>query len=238
LEGFAMRRGRTRGRSRGQTLVEFALILPVFLLTFFGAIEFSLIIASIGTYNFAVRDGARVGSILGRTDPNVDSKILSNIIGHVSGVVMAQPTEIDIYRSTSNGACLNAQSGAATSVTVDDATCAKGVYNSSGTLVSGGWVVNNRNDALSSADYIGVRVVFRYTFLTGFIATVGTSLTLSATSAQRIEPQDFTGLHHRPATTAAGRLAPAPGARVAPAGAAPGSMRLWQAEAARKEAAA
>jgi Flp pilus assembly protein TadG len=214
MEDHAMRR--RRGRSRGQALVEFALIAPVFVLTFFGAIEMSLIIASLGAYNFAVRDGARVGSILGRTDPNVDSKILANIAGHVSGIVMAKVSEIDIYRATSNGMCLNAQTGTAppaSVVSVDAADCAKGVYDNTGTLISGPWAVNNRDDALSSADYVGVRIVFQYTFITGFVGAIGTSLTLSSTSAQRIEPQDFTG-HRQPAIVQASGSRVSHGSRV------------------------
>jgi Flp pilus assembly protein TadG len=192
--------------------VEFALIAPVFVLTFFGAIEMSLIIASLGAYNFAVRDGARIGSILGRTDPNVDAKILANISGHVSGIVMAQATEIDIYRATSDGSCLNAQSGPASETTVDDPTCAKGVYDNTGTLVSGPWAVDSRDDALVGADYIGVRIVFNYTFITGFVGTIGTSLTLSSTSAQRIEPQDFNG-HRQPTIALASGSRASPGSR-------------------------
>jgi Flp pilus assembly protein TadG len=223
-----MRRRRARGRSSGQALVEFALILPVFLLTFFGAVEFSLIVASLGTYNFAVRDAARIGSVLGRTDLAVDSKILANISGHVSGIVMATPTEIDIFRAASDGMCLNASSGAASPVTVDDPTCAKGQYllvAGTWTLSSGPWAVSDRDDALSSADYVGVRVLFNYTFLTGFVGTLGTSLSFSAVSAQRIEPQDFTAHHQRhPASlSAAARLPVASrGGDTAPA------LALWR----------
>jgi Flp pilus assembly protein TadG len=225
VEEFAMRR--RRGRSRGQALVEFALIAPLFVLTFFGAIEMSLIIASLGAYNFAVRDAARVGSILGRTDPYVDFKILKTISAHVSGLVMAKATEIDIYRAASDGSCLNAQSGPATSVSVDDPTCAKGVYDNTGTLVSGGWAVDSRDDALVSADYVGVRIVFNYTFITGFVGTIGTSLTLSSTSAQRIEPQDFNG-HRQPSTTAPASGSQASHGARAPSPSGDSGVPLWQ----------
>jgi Flp pilus assembly protein TadG len=232
-----MRRRRTRRRSRGQALVEFALIVPWFVLTFFGAIEMSLIIASLGAYNFAVRDGARVGSILGRTDPLVDTKILANISGHVSGIVMAQATEIDIYRATSDGSCLDAPSGPANRTSVDASNCAKGVYDGSGTRISGPWLVNDRDDALISADYVGVRIVFNYTFLTGFIGTVGTTLTLSSTSAQRIEPQDFTGHHHASIALASGSLTgDGSSALVVPGSGATGDGPLRQPAVAWKEA--
>jgi hypothetical protein len=211
LEGFAMRRGRTRGRSRGQALVEFALILLPFVVTFFGVVEFSLIMASLGTYNFAVRDAARLGTLLGRSTTTSDSQVIQLTLGHVSGIVMASPYEIDIYRATSDGNCLNQQvsppptippAPPVLEVPIDDPTCAKGVYLSSDGFTNpvGGvsWTVGNRNDSLQNADYLGVRILYRYTFLTGFIGIIGTTLNLSATSAQRIEPQDFSALHHAP----------------------------------------
>jgi Flp pilus assembly protein TadG len=49
--------------SRGQSLVEFAIIVPVFLIALFGIIEFSLIITDqIILYN-AARDGVRAGAV-------------------------------------------------------------------------------------------------------------------------------------------------------------------------------
>jgi Flp pilus assembly protein TadG len=199
-----MRRKRTRGRSSGQTLVEFALIILPFVIAFFSIVEISLIIASVGSFNFAAREGARLGSIEGRTFPAPDNDIIRDVTAHVSGVVMATWTEIDIFRATSDGQCLQTSTGAGLpSVPVDDPACIKGVYvpapGNSWVLQSGGWDVNDRNDTLTNADYIGVRVKFNYNFLTGFVGAIGTSLSLSSTSAQRIEPQDFQA--YRPAAT-------------------------------------
>lgn len=49
--------------SRGQAVVEFALVFPVFLLLILGIIEFSRIGYSYVTINNAVRSGARVASL-------------------------------------------------------------------------------------------------------------------------------------------------------------------------------
>jgi Flp pilus assembly protein TadG len=181
-------------RSRGQALVEFALVAPLFFLIFFSTIEFALIMAAMGGYNFGVRDGARVGALLGRTSATADAQIVSTVRSHVLGLVMAQATEVDIYRSTSDGLCLAAPTGPAAEVSVDNGTCAKDQYNLDGTCQSGtctGWPINDRNDSLTSADYLGVRVKYSYTYLTAFIAASGSSLQLVATSVQRIEPQGF-----------------------------------------------
>ncbi len=196
---------RMRGRRRhaaGQAIVEFALITPVFFLTFFGVVEFALIMASIGSFDFAGRDGARVGSILGRTDPQVDQDIVNAVTVHVQSIVMAKVTEIDVYRANPNdGTCYDlADIGSVLippptpgSWPVDSPNCAKNQYAADGTLMNspGGWPVEDRNDSQQNADYLGVRVLYQYTFLTSFIAGVGSTLNLSTYSVQRIEPQDF-----------------------------------------------
>ena len=66
------------------------------------------------------------------------------------------------------------------------------------------WPPDARNDDLIDADFLGVRITFRYTYLTAFLSAGAPTLTLTATSVQRIEPQDFQS--HRvqpPATDAA-----------------------------------
>jgi Flp pilus assembly protein TadG len=193
-------RPKRRGRSSGQALVEFALVIIPFFLIFFSVVEFALIVASIGTYNFAARDAARIGSILGRqkTTSVVDGKIVSDVQSHAQGFVMATAQEMDIYRAAADGNCLNAPTGSASEVSVDDPTCKVNKYNIDGTLMAGTsvqWPTNDRNDSLQSGDYLGVRVLYRYTALTGFIAAIGSTLNLSSTSVQRIEPQQFTGYH-------------------------------------------
>ena len=63
--------------SSGQALVEFALVLPLFLLVVFAVIEISNIGYSYVTLNNAVRSGARVAS-LGGLDSQVTSTISSS----------------------------------------------------------------------------------------------------------------------------------------------------------------
>jgi hypothetical protein len=53
------------------------------------------------------------------------------------------------------------------------------------------WTANDRDDSQLGADYVGIRIAYQYTFITGFIAASGSVLNLSATSVQRIEPQDY-----------------------------------------------
>jgi hypothetical protein len=200
-EVMAVRRTRRRARgsgrwARGQAIVEFAMITPVFFMVFFGILEFSLIMASIGGYNFAAREAALTGSIYGRSsaygDP--DQAMVKAVTGRVQGLVMAKPQEIDIYKANANnGKCLDS-SGADTGVGTSG--CLENQYLPDGTPLPGGsmsWPVANRDDTLLNADYLGVRVIYQYTYVTGFIGGLGSALTLSTYSVQRIEPADYNG---------------------------------------------
>lgn len=63
----------TRRRRRGQTLVEFALVLPVFLLIVFGLIDMGRYVYLTSSLSQAAREGARVAAVeaswMGSTDP-------------------------------------------------------------------------------------------------------------------------------------------------------------------------
>jgi Flp pilus assembly protein TadG len=58
-----LRRFRISCRSRGQTLVEFALVFPVFLLILFGIIDVGRYVYVANALNEASREGARYGSV-------------------------------------------------------------------------------------------------------------------------------------------------------------------------------
>jgi len=69
---------------KGQSLVEFAILLPVLLLLLMGILEFGLMLNSYLTINNSAREGARLGIVAGSNieikqlinniSPNLDSK--------------------------------------------------------------------------------------------------------------------------------------------------------------------
>lgn len=61
----ARNRRRWRRRSRGQSIVEFALVLPILLLLVFGTVDLGRLVFYQSLINNAVRDGARVAIING-----------------------------------------------------------------------------------------------------------------------------------------------------------------------------
>ena len=174
--GNAQRHAHQR-RMRGQALVEFALVAPVFFLLFFGVIEFSIINTAIGVYNFAAKDAARLGAIRGPTDANVDQEIVTLISGRVVGLAAARVVRIEIYQSDETGAYSSAK---------------EDVYDGQGNPIgSATWPYTARVDNQALTDYLGVRITYQYTYLTAFFSSAGATLTLTADAVDRIEPTEY-----------------------------------------------
>ncbi len=179
---------RRKRHSRAQATVEFALVAPLFFTLLFGVVEFSLIHTAIDIVNFATKDAARLGSLLGRTDPNVDTQIVGEIRSRSAGIVVAKVVKIEVFKSDASG-----------NPVISGGNIVEYVYDINGTNIGmTSWPVNRRNDTLLDADFLGVRVTYDYTYLTGFIAGAGSTLQLTATSVQRIEPQDYQGFYVSP----------------------------------------
>lgn len=63
-------KGPHEGKSRGQNLVEFAIVLPVFLWLVLGIVDFGRSIASYALVSNAAREGARAGIFAGSVFPD------------------------------------------------------------------------------------------------------------------------------------------------------------------------
>jgi Flp pilus assembly protein TadG len=73
-----------RAGEKGQSLVEFALVLPVFLILVFGILEFGVIMMDQIHLTNAANDGARVGAVKNGTDVQAISAASSSVGGVVS----------------------------------------------------------------------------------------------------------------------------------------------------------
>ena len=70
---IAIPKRRRRGRQLGQSLVEFAVVVPIFLILVFGVVDFSLGLKAWLTVTNASREGARV-LVLGKTCSQVTTQ--------------------------------------------------------------------------------------------------------------------------------------------------------------------
>ncbi len=95
-----------RAASRGQTLAEFALVFPLFVLLLTAIIEFALIFNAVLAINFASRDGSLVAAEAG-DEGAADCEILAAIQRSMQAPAnVALISQVRIYRSTTAGAAL------------------------------------------------------------------------------------------------------------------------------------
>lgn len=179
--------GRTAQRSvsRGQTLIEFAFILPVFLLLLLGMLELGLAFTHNLTLEYATREGARVGSALvngGGTlgcgtgqspnkndvDPLIIAAVERVLSSPGSAVKLANIPSIRIYKATATG-------DEAGPVNVWTQSLGTGPVPPGGSQplnfspTSTGWQACSRTNSTASPgpDSIGVSLVYTYTLTTG-----------------------------------------------------------------------
>lgn len=100
-------RQEVRSSERGQALIEFALILPVFLLILMGMLEFGSAYDHRTAMAYAVREGARVGATLGNGGAypdSVDPTILAAVQrGLTDPILVENISFIEIYKADAAG---------------------------------------------------------------------------------------------------------------------------------------
>jgi Flp pilus assembly protein TadG len=111
--------GRTARDRKGQAVVEFALVLPVFLLLVFGAIEFGRAYYDLHLLTNAAREGARVGSLPDRLESDVQAAVTGFLhdVGLSSGCTTATSVT-DPAGAARAGGLVNAVEGDRVRVTV------------------------------------------------------------------------------------------------------------------------
>jgi hypothetical protein len=196
LEGTA---GRQRDAARGQTTVEFALVVPLFFVLLFAVIEFAFVLHASLALAYASRDGALIASESGNT-PGGDCLILSKIEEHVDAPANRQLiTAVEVFWSDQNG---NLRNGArnvysrtgSMPCTNPDGTTFSVPYSASSTLypeASRCNILAGCGGGHNGVDTIGVRVAYRYiwhTPLSGLLGSGGTGWILDRTNAMRMEP--------------------------------------------------
>jgi Flp pilus assembly protein TadG len=102
----------------GQAVVEFALVLPVFMVLVSGALEFGRVFSNMHQLTTVARCGARVGCLPGEVEDDVDFAVAgfmeaANLSGHTTTTVVTDPTG-----ETRPGGLIDAQEGDTVTVTV------------------------------------------------------------------------------------------------------------------------
>jgi Flp pilus assembly protein TadG len=141
----------------GQSVVEFALAVPVLFFFVFGAFVVETIMADEMTAGYAVRQGARLSAELGGSQTNpgatqaqIDAKIVRNVLAVTRTMSSATISEIDIYAVT-------AADGTLQSTDFQDQ------FNGSGAaLAKQTFTLDKRIQTPPNETSIGVRLVWSY----------------------------------------------------------------------------
>lgn len=156
---------------RGQGLVEFAMLVPVFMLLLLGLLEFGFLFDHTMTISYATREGARSGAAFAQGNASVPCNTIDqNIIAAVERVLDAPGSLVDannvatvtIYQATSTGTPVANRSNVWTN-------------NGSGSFSPPGSVQWNACSRINGAspDSLGVSIVYNYRFVTPLSAALG-----------------------------------------------------------------
>jgi hypothetical protein len=187
-----------RHGGQGQGIVEFAIILPAFVLFLFGMLEFGLAFNHDLTIEYATREGSRTGSGLaaggsgncagGVDTVGVDAQTVAAVQRILespgSPIDRSRITEIRLYHADSAGNQIGSQANVWTYTpgAGPDIDPGPGVDRLDFSPQSVGWPVCSRSSG-PNADSIGVRIRYTYVFETplGAIANMfgGSVATLS-----------------------------------------------------------
>jgi Flp pilus assembly protein TadG len=190
---------RLRHSQRGQSLVEFALVIPIFLVMFIAILEFALVLNSVLAINFATREASLIGAEAGNAS-DADCVILA-AVEHSVGAPSApnQITSVRIYQANRVGAVIpgRVNSYVRTGETVcnyPDGTVLRVPYSPVG---GPGYPEASRCNVLAGCggsttlDQIGVEVTYQYAWRTPMHTLLGWSgagYTMVKSNAMRMEP--------------------------------------------------
>ena len=176
--------------ARGQSLVEFALVFPLFIIALLATIEFSFALNAVLAVDFASRDAALAAAEAGNGD-GADCSILKAVDSSLTAPASSSSiTEVRIFKSDSNGTPLGPAD-------VYDVSCAAACAGMPYHLVSETYPNSDRCNELAgcnvqtSVDTIGVQVTYAYTWKTplhGILPMAGDGYHVVRSNAMRMEP--------------------------------------------------
>ena len=189
------RRGPTSSSERGQALVEFALVLPVFLLLVFGLVEFGLALNAAVSVNFVSRVAALLAAEGGRT-PGTDCMVLRAIERDLmSPATATRISRVEIYWSDANGDQIASNVNVYTRGGSLTCTYASGSITVPYTLGTENYPETERCDVIAgcgglhtTVDDIGVRITYTHQWVTHVGKTIAGSVTFQRSTAVRMEP--------------------------------------------------
>ena len=180
---------RRKREDRGATMVEFSLIFGLLLTIALGAFEYGMVFRDWLSVTIASREGGRVAASAANY-LDADCVILEAATGALQSLVSGEVVEVHIYRSDASGSYPGENSSFTRRYSPFNpgdpslVVCAT-PWNAEHLGTS--WDPDDRVNTAGSADWIGVRIEFAHTWLTGFLWFNGT-VDFSDDAVFRMEP--------------------------------------------------
>ncbi|MGH2491247.1 MAG: TadE/TadG family type IV pilus assembly protein [Candidatus Limnocylindria bacterium] len=189
------RRAPTTSSECGQALVEFALVLPVFLLLVFGLVEFGFALNAGVSVNFVSRVAALLAAEGGRTE-GTDCMVLRAIERDLmSPATATRISRVEIYWSDANGDQIASNVNVYTRGGSLTCSYASGSLTVPYTLGTEQYPETERCDVLAgcgglhtTVDDVGVRITYAHQWVTHVGQTIAGSITFQRSTAVRMEP--------------------------------------------------
>lgn len=185
--------------TRGQSMVEFGLVLPIFMVLVIGLIEFAVTFNAVLAVNFASREAALIAAESG-SDAIADCRILQTVEESVDPPAQrGRITEVRVYLAGPNGNELAAnvyrRTGSTTCEFWDGVDTQEITVQY--TLLTEGYPVGSRCNNLGGCsptrplDTIGVAVSYEHRWVTpiaGLVTLTGDGIDVTRSNAMRMEP--------------------------------------------------
>jgi Flp pilus assembly protein TadG len=189
----------SKKRSRGQAMVEFAIVAPVLFFLLLGVFESGLLLFVVGTARFSAGDAARQESESGNAAAADQLSIAVIRNGAMGTTTLATIRQIDIFKLNEDiftGALTPACNPGVTT----PPPAVNGCYNTyrlDGWTVAGAspattppWPPASRSVKNRATDFLGVRIWYQYNWKTGvFLASSPVQLNMEFDI--RLEPQTY-----------------------------------------------
>jgi Flp pilus assembly protein TadG len=190
------RREGTSSSERGQALLEFAIVLPVFLVLLFGLVEFAFVLNASSSVNYASRVAALLAAEGGKTE-GTDCMVLRAVERALtSPTTPTRVSRVEIYWSDSNGDQI------ASNVSAYDRTGSLTCTYGNGSTITvpyarttDSYPESERCDVLAgcgglhtTVDDIGVRITYAHQWVTSFGQHIAPSVIFQRSTGVRMEP--------------------------------------------------
>lgn len=161
-------------------MVEFALLLPLFVLLVMGLADVALVTKTQLNIMQATREGARRAAVVGAGESADDTQIYDAIAAVLSTQDKDRITEIRIFKWT-NAPGSVCQQGT-------EAPCEYGAYDKNGAAIgSSDWSDSTLVTDTQPTDSVGVRITYQYSGLFGQLLPYLQNLTLADQTVMRLD---------------------------------------------------